>query len=120
MALTVLVIDDEDPIRLLCRVNLEAEGTRVLEAENGELSDDRERRFARENERAPLTGCRTGWLASGGAGLAETGSATLGGGPILRRISPPQTRQRAVLAGLNACRGRFRRVPAHRRVGCAP
>ena len=37
MALTVLVIDDEDPIRLLCRVNLEAEGTRVLEAENGHV-----------------------------------------------------------------------------------
>ena len=37
MALTVLVIDDEDPIRLLCRVNLEAEGTRVLEAKNGRV-----------------------------------------------------------------------------------
>ena len=36
MALTVLVVDDEAPIRLLCRVNLEAEGTGVLEAENGE------------------------------------------------------------------------------------
>jgi len=36
MSLTVLVIDDEAPIRLLCRVNLEAEGTEVLEAENGE------------------------------------------------------------------------------------
>jgi DNA-binding response OmpR family regulator len=36
MALTVLVIDDEAPIRLLCRVNLEAEGRNVLEAENGE------------------------------------------------------------------------------------
>ena len=36
MALTVLVIDDEAPIRLLCRVNLEAEGTNVLEAANGE------------------------------------------------------------------------------------
>ena len=32
MALTVLVIDDEAPIRLLCRVNLEAEGMEVLEA----------------------------------------------------------------------------------------
>ena len=32
---TVLVIDDEAPIRLLCRVNLEAEGMEVLEAENG-------------------------------------------------------------------------------------
>jgi DNA-binding response OmpR family regulator len=32
---TVLVIDDEAPIRLLCRVNLEAEGMAVLEAANG-------------------------------------------------------------------------------------
>ena len=32
---TVLVIDDEAPIRLLCRVNLEAEGMTVLEAPNG-------------------------------------------------------------------------------------
>jgi putative two-component system response regulator len=31
----VLVIDDEPPIRLLCRVNLEAEGMEVIEAENG-------------------------------------------------------------------------------------
>jgi DNA-binding response OmpR family regulator len=31
----VLVIDDEAPIRLLCRVNLEAEGIHVLEAANG-------------------------------------------------------------------------------------
>lgn len=31
----VLVIDDEAPIRLLCRVNLEAEGLRVLEAADG-------------------------------------------------------------------------------------
>ena len=31
----VLVIDDEAPIRLLCRVNLEAEGMRVLEAADG-------------------------------------------------------------------------------------
>jgi two-component system, OmpR family, alkaline phosphatase synthesis response regulator PhoP len=32
----VLVIDDEAPIRLLCRVNLEAEKMDVLEAANGE------------------------------------------------------------------------------------
>lgn len=31
----VLVIDDEAPIRLLCRVNLEAEGMSVLEAGDG-------------------------------------------------------------------------------------
>jgi DNA-binding response OmpR family regulator len=31
----MLVIDDEAPIRLLCRVNLEAEGIRVLEAADG-------------------------------------------------------------------------------------
>ncbi len=31
----VLVIDDEAPIRLLCRVNLEAEGMEVIEAQDG-------------------------------------------------------------------------------------
>ena len=31
----VLVIDDEAPIRLLCRVNLEAEGMSVMEAGDG-------------------------------------------------------------------------------------
>jgi DNA-binding response OmpR family regulator len=31
----VLVVDDEAPIRLLCRVNLEAEGISVLEAADG-------------------------------------------------------------------------------------
>src|ERR671936_1171884 len=31
----VLVIDDEAPIRLLCRVNLEAEGMKVYEAADG-------------------------------------------------------------------------------------
>jgi DNA-binding response OmpR family regulator len=34
-ATTVLVIDDEPPLRLLCRVNLEAEGMSVLEAGDG-------------------------------------------------------------------------------------
>jgi DNA-binding response OmpR family regulator len=33
---TVLVVDDEAPIRLLCRVNLEAENMRVLEAPDGD------------------------------------------------------------------------------------
>jgi DNA-binding response OmpR family regulator len=36
----VLVIDDEAPIRLLCRVNLEAEGIRVLEAADGNTGLD--------------------------------------------------------------------------------
>jgi two-component system alkaline phosphatase synthesis response regulator PhoP len=36
----VLVIDDEAPIRLLCRVNLEAAGMRVLEAGDGESGLD--------------------------------------------------------------------------------
>jgi two-component system, OmpR family, alkaline phosphatase synthesis response regulator PhoP len=36
MALRVLVIDDEEPIRLLCRINLEAEGMEVLEAADGQ------------------------------------------------------------------------------------
>ena len=33
---SVLIIDDEAPIRLLCRVNLEAEGIEVIEAACGE------------------------------------------------------------------------------------
>ena len=33
---TVLVVDDEAPIRLLCRVNLEAENMTVLEAADGD------------------------------------------------------------------------------------
>jgi len=36
----VLVIDDEAPIRLLCRVNLVAAGMRVLEAGDGESGID--------------------------------------------------------------------------------
>ena len=32
---SVLIIDDEAPIRLLCRVNLEAEGMEVIEAGDG-------------------------------------------------------------------------------------
>lgn len=35
MPTRVLIIDDEAPIRLLCRVNLEAEGIEVLEAADG-------------------------------------------------------------------------------------
>lgn len=35
MSARVLVVDDEAPIRLLCRVNLEAEGMEVLEAGDG-------------------------------------------------------------------------------------
>ena len=35
MSTRVLVIDDESPIRLLCRVNLEAVGMEVLEAADG-------------------------------------------------------------------------------------
>jgi len=39
----VLVIDDEAPIRLLCRVNLEAEGMSVLEASDGPSGLERAR-----------------------------------------------------------------------------
>jgi DNA-binding response OmpR family regulator len=39
----VLVIDDEAPIRLLCRVNLEAEGMEVLEAPDGPRGLDQAR-----------------------------------------------------------------------------
>jgi DNA-binding response OmpR family regulator len=40
---TVLVIDDEAPIRLLCRVNLEAEGMKVLEASDGAVGLEKAR-----------------------------------------------------------------------------
>src|SRR4029079_9264339 len=40
----VLVIDDEAPIRLLCRVNLEAEGMDVLEASDGPSGIDEARK----------------------------------------------------------------------------
>jgi two-component system alkaline phosphatase synthesis response regulator PhoP len=39
----VLVIDDEAPIRLLCRVNLEAEGMHVIEAADGPSGVERAR-----------------------------------------------------------------------------
>jgi len=39
----VLVIDDEAPIRLLCRVNLEAEGMQVIEAPDGPAGVDKAR-----------------------------------------------------------------------------
>ena len=42
----VLVIDDEAPIRLLCRVNLEAEGMNVIEAADGPWGVD----MARDEE----------------------------------------------------------------------
>jgi len=40
----VLIIDDEAPIRLLCRVNLEAEGMEVIEASDGESGIEKARR----------------------------------------------------------------------------
>ena len=43
MTTRVLVIDDEAPIRLLCRVNLEAEGMQVLEAPDGPTGLERAR-----------------------------------------------------------------------------
>jgi DNA-binding response OmpR family regulator len=39
----VLVIDDEAPIRLLCRVNLEAEGMHVTEAGDGQTGLEKAR-----------------------------------------------------------------------------
>ena len=39
----VLIIDDEAPIRLLCRVNLEAEGMEVIEAPDGESGIEKAR-----------------------------------------------------------------------------
>ena len=39
-ATTVLVVDDDDSMRLLCRVNLELEGHRVLEARSIEAAQE--------------------------------------------------------------------------------
>ena len=50
MGMKILVIDDEAPIRLLCRVNLEAEGMEVLEG-----PPDDEARIASENHPASNT-----------------------------------------------------------------
>jgi DNA-binding response OmpR family regulator len=40
----VLIVDDEAPIRLLCRVNLEAEGMEVIEASDGQRGVESARR----------------------------------------------------------------------------
>jgi DNA-binding NtrC family response regulator len=53
----VLVVDDEPAIRLLCRVNLELEGYRVLEASS--LTDAR-RRLAEEDVALVLLDMRIG------------------------------------------------------------
>ena len=37
---TVLVVDDDESLRMLCRVNLEFEGYRVLEAPTVEIAQD--------------------------------------------------------------------------------
>ena len=50
----VLVIDDEAPIRLLCRVNLEAEGMEVIEAADGPTRPRRRRASTR-----PTSCCST-------------------------------------------------------------
>jgi two-component system OmpR family response regulator len=41
----VLVIDDEEPIRLLCRVNLQLENMEVLEAADGPTGLDKAREY---------------------------------------------------------------------------
>ena len=41
----VLVVDDEAPIRLLCRVNLEAEGMDVIEAPDGPTGLEQAREY---------------------------------------------------------------------------
>ena len=40
----VLIVDDEAPIRLLCRVNLEAEGMEVIECSDGQRGVESARR----------------------------------------------------------------------------
>jgi DNA-binding response OmpR family regulator len=90
---SVLVVDDEPSIRLLCKVNLELEGYRVLEAE----SLDDARRHLRESAvdavlldvhvgphdgRELLHEIRAGWPSIGIAlfsGSSELGSAATAG-----------------------------------------
>jgi len=80
---SVLVVDDEPSIRLLCRVNLELEGYRVLEA----ASLDEARRHLREDDvhvvlldvhvgpddgRELMTEIRSGWPSVGVALFSGT------------------------------------------------
>src|SRR5207244_286369 len=85
---SVLVVDDEPSIRLLCKVNLELEGYRVLEA----VTLDEARRHLRENDvgavlldvhvgaedgRELIEEIRSGWPATGIAlfsGSSEVGA----------------------------------------------
>jgi DNA-binding NtrC family response regulator len=90
---SVLVVDDERSIRLLCKVNLELEGYRVLEAD----TLDEARRHLRENDvgavlldihvgsddgRELMNEIRVGWPGIGVAlfsGSSELGPATTAG-----------------------------------------
>src|SRR5919201_953954 len=90
---SVLVVDDEPSIRLLCKVNLELEGYRVLEAE----SLDEARRHLREGDvgavlldvhvgaqdgRELLQEIRSGWPSIGIAlfsGTSEPGAVAAAG-----------------------------------------
>ena len=87
---SVLVVDDEPSIRLLCKVNLELEGYRVLEAD----TLDEARRHLRESDvdavlldvhvgaedgRELVREIRSGWPSAGIAlfsGSSEVGAAT--------------------------------------------
>ena len=89
----VLVVDDEPSIRLLCKVNLELEGYRVLEAD----TLDEARRHLRESDvdavlldvhvgaedgRELVREIRSGWPSAGIAlfsGSSEVGAATTAG-----------------------------------------
>jgi DNA-binding response OmpR family regulator len=90
---SVLVVDDEPSIRLLCKVNLELEGYRVLEAD----TLDEARRHLRDNDvgavlldvhvgaddgRRLMEEIRSGWPSIGIAlfsGSSELGSAAAAG-----------------------------------------
>jgi len=62
MGTTVLVIDDEAPIRLLCRVNLEAEGMSVIEAADGPSGLEQAREHAPDVVLLDvMMPCRNGW-----------------------------------------------------------
>jgi DNA-binding NtrC family response regulator len=78
----VLVIDDEAPIRLLCRVNLEAEGMEVIGPQTGEPAC--RRRSAAEAQAGGSTAISIQW--------AELVNAQNSASSLPTRSTSPSTR----------------------------
>ncbi len=99
----VLVVDDDAPIRLLCRVNLEAEGMEVIEAADGTDGLEKARRRAARRRPARRDAPEARRLAGGG-GAAR--------GPDDRR-DPDRLPDRARRAPRPGSRPRDRRDRLH-------